>query len=100
MEIGRFELFDAAGERAAAGRLAEARMDWARCIAQVPGLLAALVDEVEARLALGGSLGELADGLVREHDASEETLEVALARFVSLYREHAGSDAQAVNLLL
>ena len=63
-EVARHPLLDARSERALAAELADARADWARALALVPGVVDGLADELARRLATGGRWQELVDGLL------------------------------------
>ena len=63
-ELGRHPLLDPAAERRLAADLAEARADWARVIAVLPGALDGMVEEIARRQARGEAARGLVDGLL------------------------------------
>jgi RNA polymerase primary sigma factor len=69
-EVARHPLLDARAERALASELADARADWARALAVVPGVVDGLAEHLERCLAGAGRWQELVDGLLVEEPAS------------------------------
>lgn len=63
-ELGRHALLDPAAERRLAAELAEARSDWARVLAILPGALDGVAEEIARRQASGESMQGLVDGLL------------------------------------
>lgn len=70
-EVAREGLLSAAQERALAAELDAARAAWARKVAAIPGALEHILGEVERRLAGGGRLSELVDGVCAEEGVAD-----------------------------
>ena len=70
-EVGRHPLLDARRERALAAELADARGDWARALALVPGLVQAICKRLTADLAAGGRGQGLVDGVLEGDDSPD-----------------------------
>ena len=92
-EIGRHPLLDARGERELASELADARQEWARVVAILPGALDGIVESIAARLASGDGWQGLVDGLLEDAsgDAAADagTPEAkALERLVALWQSY------------
>ena len=72
-DVGKHPLLDARGERALAAELADARGDWARALALVPGLVQGVCQQLGADLAGGGRGQGLVDGVLEGEEVREGT---------------------------
>ena len=71
-QVGRHPLLDARSERALAAEIADARADWARALALIPGVVDGIADELARRLAAGERWQELVDGLLADEGAEAQ----------------------------